>query len=109
MRTNAVIATKTAVALAAGGAALLFGIPTANASTSSYLARLQGEIPHVYEKYGAQAMLSEGGRVCGWMAQGVDPYGYNGIIDRIEDDLPMSDTAAIVVKRLAEDELGCRD
>ena len=38
-------------------AALLFGTGTANASTDSYLARLNEEIPRVVQQYGPQALV----------------------------------------------------
>jgi hypothetical protein len=88
-------------------AAALFNIGTANASTSSYIASLQEEIPYVVQQYGEQALIDEGYKVCAWTAQGVPDVEAGGIIDRIERDLPMSDHAAINVKVDAEHDLGC--
>ena len=94
---------KSAIALAA----LLFGTGTANASTDSYLARLNEEISRVVQQYGTQALVDEGGKVCGWAAQGVPNTAPGGIIDRVMRDLPMSFCAASWVQLLAEAELGC--
>lgn len=98
---------KYIIAPAIALAALLFGTGTANASTDSYLARLQEEIPYVVQQYSPQALVNEGYKVCGWATQGVPDIEPGGIVDRIERDLPMSDNAAIAVQTYAENELGC--
>ncbi len=87
------------------GVALSSGV--AQASTDTYLSRLQEEIPNVVSRYGDSALLGEGNKVCDWAAQNVPDDDPGGIIDRIRADLPMSSDAAIWVKDLAEDELGC--
>lgn len=84
-----------------------FGMGTANASTDSYLADLQQDIPYVVNQYGTQALINEGYKVCGWAAQNVPDIEAGGIVDRIEGDLPMSDNAAIALKVDAEHDLGC--
>lgn len=54
---------------AIGLAALPFGTGTANASTDSYLARLQEEVPYVVQRYSPQALVNEGYKICGWAAR----------------------------------------
>jgi hypothetical protein len=100
---------KYASAAAVMVAALLLGQPlVASADVSSYTQRLQEEIPYVVQKYGEQALVNEGYKVCSWKAQGVPDIGGSGsVVDRIMADLPMSSSAAAWVQILAEDELGC--
>jgi hypothetical protein len=65
---------------------------------------VQQEMPYILSKYGAQALLNEGYKVCTLAARGVS---VDRRIDQIEADLPMSDSAAVWVDVLAPDELGC--
>jgi hypothetical protein len=86
--------------------------PPAHAHTDGYLADLQQHIPNVYQRYGAQALLNEGMKVCNWAAQGVPDIGSStgvsaptasgAIVDRIMDDLPMSTDAAARARELAD-------
>jgi len=81
------------------------GISMARADTDSYLSRVHEEIPNVLARYGSDALVAEGQKVCDWAAQGVPdvPEG----VTRIVNDMPMSRDAAITLQTLAEDELGC--
>ncbi|GFG75894.1 DUF732 domain-containing protein [Mycobacterium botniense] len=95
--------TGAAVAIAAIG--LLGALPIkASADQDSYLARLQQEIPNVYERYGPESLVNEGNKVCDWEAQGMSD---DAVVERIRGDLPMSDSAASWVEILAQNELGC--
>ena len=105
-----------AVAAPLLGAGLLLGTGQAHADADGYLAALQQHIPNVYQRYGSQALLNEGTKVCNWAAQGIpnigtstgdSPSASGSIMDRIMFDLPMSSDAAMWVQELAEDKLGC--
>lgn len=104
-RTSIAVAAAAVAWLLLAGVALSSGV--AHASTDTYISRLQTEIPNVVARYGDSALIAEGNKVCGWAAEGIPDDEPGGIVDRVKADLPMSDNAAIWVKMLAEDELGC--
>ena len=90
-----------------GGAIIgsLLGAGAANATTASFLQRVQDEIPYVISQYGKDAVLNEGYKICGYEAQGTT--GASDLADLIIAEMPMSRTAAIRLQVYAEHHLGC--
>jgi hypothetical protein len=96
--------TTTVLGAALLGSSLLLSGP-ANASPSRFLTRADEDIPYVTDKYGDNAVLSEGYRICSYEQQGTT--GASELADLITADMPMSRAAAIKMEVLAEVHLGC--
>jgi hypothetical protein len=98
---------RTALVIAVGAVVAALSLASAGmaqADSSTYLQRLQEQIPYVYNEYGSQTLLHEGNAVCGYAAQGMDTF---DATHRVVADLPMSISAASWVVLIAQDELGC--
>lgn len=90
------------LAFVASGVLLSSGV--AQADTTSYLARIQKELPYVYQQYSSGQLVNEGYRICTYEQQGLNT---SGVTDRVVTDLPMSRSAAISLEVFAQHHLGC--
>ena len=98
---------KIATTALVGGAIIgfLLGAGTADATVDRFQSRAQEEMPYVVSQYGMPAVLNEGYKICGYEAQGIT--GTSELVDAVVAEMPMSRTAAIQLKVLAEFHLGC--
>jgi hypothetical protein len=100
---------KKVLTVAGLGAALiagpLLGAAIADASPARFQQRAQEEMPFVVQQYGLAAVQSEGMQICAWEAQGITDT--SRLVDLTIAEMPMSRSAAIQLKVLAEFHLGC--
>jgi len=98
---------KIATTALVGGAIIgsLLGAGTADATVDRFQSRAQEEMPYVVSQYGMPAVPNEGYKICGYEAQGIT--GTSELVDAVVAEMPMSRTAAIQLKVLAEFHLGC--
>jgi hypothetical protein len=83
-------------------AALVAFAPPALADDDLYLEVISGSL--YYKKYGADALLQEGYKVCEAVSQG---YDFSDVISMIQSDLPVSSSAAGEIYGAATAGLGC--
>jgi hypothetical protein len=96
--------TKAALLIGAGGVSIALAAP-ATASTERFVQRANEEMPFVVQQYGMPAVQSMGNQICVWESQGYTDT--SELVDMTIARMPMSSTAAIQLKVLAEFHLGC--
>jgi hypothetical protein len=75
----------------------------------AFIQEVQQQMPTVLARYGTNAMIAEGYRVCMYNQREDIDRDYSGELDRIIMEMPMSRHEAIKLTNLAPVYLGCDD